>query len=363
MGWIRPAVKAAVSLSNRKRPDVLWATAGPVSAFTIAQRLSRETGIPYVLDFRDAWTITYNDFDERRPRWAKHFDRRNMFAFLQGAKAIVFRYEAEAECYWRAYNGALDASRIHIIPNGYEGEVDRFTVSRGQKCNILYTGTLPDYRYDSFLQALAFLQSTLPEEARRLNIQFVGEGTESLSRDIEALGLSGLITTRGPMSHDAVTRLSREADALLVLGRAATMRGYELFAAAKLFGYLKAGRPIIGVLPNDEARKILERVGVPTVANVDSISEIVAVLQNVLHRWREEKLQSLVPDPNACRAFSAESQVGRLVRALEGKPASDPFVPGRVDVPISLKEFVTVREREQRRKNTAALHGSQIHAA
>src|SRR5262245_12799974 len=53
MGWIRPAVKKTLELCAGHRPEALWATAGPVSSFVVAERVSRATGVPYVLDFRD----------------------------------------------------------------------------------------------------------------------------------------------------------------------------------------------------------------------------------------------------------------------------------------------------------------------
>ena len=101
----------------------------------------------------------------------------------------------------------------------------------------------------------------------------------ALAKEAAALGLSDIIETAQPKSQTEIVRLQREAHALLVLGRPSTMNGYELFAAAKLFGYLKAGRPIIGVLPADETKKILHRVSVRTVADVDSLSEITTVLR------------------------------------------------------------------------------------
>ena len=61
---------------------------------------------------------------------------------------MVFRYDTEAECFWRAYRGALAASKIYIIPNGYESPIENFVAPAGDRCTILYAGTLPDYRYD-----------------------------------------------------------------------------------------------------------------------------------------------------------------------------------------------------------------------
>ena len=43
-----------------------------------------------------------------------------LWRLLTGAQAVIFFYAAEAECFWRMYAGALDVSRIHVIPNGFD---------------------------------------------------------------------------------------------------------------------------------------------------------------------------------------------------------------------------------------------------
>ena len=161
MGWIRPAVKAVCELARTSRPDIVWATGGPVSSFIVAQRVSYRAGIPYVLDFRDALTFTPSKFEEQRPQWARRLDRRSMSRLLSGAQAVVFRYHTEAECYFRAYRDALEPSKIHIIPNGFEGEIDEFEPKDGGKLEILYTGALTDYRYDTLLDALSLPKTVI----------------------------------------------------------------------------------------------------------------------------------------------------------------------------------------------------------
>jgi hypothetical protein len=348
MGWIRPAVQATLKLCWRERPRVLWATAGPVSSFVVAERAGRAIGVPYVLDFRDSWTITYNEFEETRPAWAKCLDRRRMYKLLRNARAVVFRFATEAECFWRFYPGALEPSRIHLIPNGYEGPVEEFCVQKGPRCQIIHAGTVSDYRYDSLLEALRIFKEQLPEPAKKLSLVFIGEGSEALGERAGAMGLSDLVTARAATSHAEATEMTRAAHALLILGRPATMRGHELFAGAKLFGYLKAGRPIVGVLPLDETRKILQGVGVATLADADSVSDIVAVLERLVQAWSKHKLVDLLPDPARCAEYSAERQTAALARALEGRAAAEPFVPGAREIPPSLRhEFVERRgERE-----------------
>jgi hypothetical protein len=349
MGWIRPAAKMAANLCAEQRPAVIWTTAGPVSSFVVAEKVSKHSGVPYVLDFRDSWTITYNEFEDRRPRWAKRLAERSMYRLLENAQSIIFRYHTEAECYWRAYTGAFNPAKVYIIPNGFEGAIEEFAPRRSAKCEILYTGTVSDYGYDSLLQALACLKDSCPALAGHLHLRFIGEGSEAVADAAAMLNITDLITCQRPGSHQQVNQLTKDAHALLILGRPATMRGHELFAGAKLFGYLKTGMPIIGVLPADETKNILRGVGVTTLADVDSVSGIVEVLRQVIVAWLKGELLSLVPSRRACDRYSADQQTRELVRALEGRPAIEGFVPGSTEVPASLRSIINKRTAEHDR--------------
>ena len=340
MGWIRPAVKTIRELQARQSVDVILATGGPWSSFIVAERASRLTGVPYVLDFRDAWTLTWEPFTDRRPFWATLYDRRTLYRLLKNAQAIIFRYETEAECYWRAYPGALDPQRIHLIPNGFDGTLDEPKTVRGEKCQILYTGTLSYYRYDTLLDALERLKKDDGSRIRQLRLLFVGEQSDSLYAEAAKRGLSDVVIPSPPVSHAEILNLQRESDALLMLEREQTMKGHELLAGAKLFGYLKAGRPIVGILPDGEAKKILRGVGVSTLADVKSVDGITKLFHRILRAWEEQSLSSLVPNPIACAAFSAEKQVAVLTRALEAQTPREQFVPGLAEVPASLRDMI-----------------------
>jgi len=338
--WIRSAVSAAINVCRNKRPDVIWASAGPVSAWIAARKVSLSTGIPYVLDLRDPHGLSYYEPDFQRPKWVMRKMRRTMYQLFKDAQAVVFLFDTVAECYYRAFPGALDPAKIHIIPNGYEGSVDISEPSLGDTLSILYTGTVVSYRYDTLLRALFTLKNRYPAKMQRVHFRFVGEGMDDLAKQAAELGLSDIVEASGATTHAEITRLEREADVLLVLGRLSTIKGHELFAGAKLFNYLKANRPIFGVLPDDETRKVLQHVGVSSIADADSPVEIVAKLEKIIDAWSDNTLFSLLPDHTKCALYSAEYQTEALVRALLGAPAANPFVDGSVEVPPSLRETV-----------------------
>ena len=338
--WIRPAVQATRQACARKLPMVLWATIGPVSAGIVAQLTSQYTDVPYVLDFRDPWELYYYESEIQRPKGVTRLAHRTMYSFFEGAQAVIFLFPRMAESYYRAYKGALDPSKIHIIPNGYEGAIESFRVPNDNKCTILYSGTLSTYKFDTLLQALSELKKVSPILAKQLKFLFVGDGMGSLAREADSLGISDIVETAPLVSYDEITRLFEKTHVFLILGRHPERKGHELVAGAKLFGYFKARKPIIGILPQDETREILASVGVETLADANSVSDIMRVLRKIHLAWSEDQLSSLLPNANVCERYSVEPQTLALVRALEGLPPEVPFVPGRVDVPPSMRETI-----------------------
>src|SRR5688572_27652030 len=336
--WIGPAIKATLDVCRHNAPDVLWATAGPVSSWIVAREVSERTGIPYVLDLRDPWGLSYHEAEFRTPQWVKRQMRRTMHRSFRGARSIVLLFDTVAKAYSRVLPDALNPARIHIIPNGYEGPLEEFASQESGTCSVLYTGTTVGYQYDTLLEALALLRSTDPARAARLRVQFVGEDTDEVRRAAADQRVSDLVETGGPTSQSEISRLQRHANALLVLSRSSAINGYELFAPAKVFGYLKARRPILGVLAQDETRKILAQVGVSAIADVNSRTDICSMLQRLVDGCSQGSPAGFLPDPRKCEVFSAERQTDALIRALEGRSPLQPFVPDSVDLPASLPE-------------------------
>jgi hypothetical protein len=320
MPWIRPAVAQIREVNRRSRPNVIWATIGPLSAGVAAYRASVATEIPYVLDFRDPWGLEYYAEEVRRPTWARKVDYRIMCRMFERAQAVVFMFESIAECYVRAFPGALDRTKIHIIPNGFDGAVETFVHVPGARCKVLYAGTLHSYRYDTLLEGLVRLKRNDPEHAKQLQLLFVGDGFQELADRVADLDILDLVEIAPPTSHAEIRRLQQEAHALLVLGRTPGRKGHELVAGAKLFGYLQAGRPIIGIVPADETRRILGKVGNSLIADANSPVEVVAVFEKLIDAWSKGTLESLVPNRIACAAYSSSQQISALVAALDGEP-------------------------------------------
>lgn len=336
VGWIRPATREAIAICRQNRPNVIWATIGPLSAGMVAYRTSVATGVPYVLDFRDPWGLEYYPHEVRRPAWAKRLDNRMISCMFQKAQAVVFMFESVAQAYLKAFP-TLDRAKIHIIPNGFEGEVELFAHTPGDRCTVLYAGTVTTYRYDTVLESLAQLKRKASHNAAQLRLVFVGEGFRELTERVEDLDIRDMVEILPPTSSAEVRRLQREAHALLILGRTSVRKGHELVAGAKLFGYLQAGRPIIGVVPRDESRRILDQVGSSLIADVEVPEEIVEVFEKVLDAWSNGALERLIPNRVVCEAYSSSRQISDLILALDGAAPAKVLTADALTLPPHLQ--------------------------
>jgi hypothetical protein len=78
-GWVKPAVRRGMRLLSTTKYDAIISTSPPISAHLVAEELSRNSGIPWVADFRDFWgsfkleeSVEDREFVARGKRLLKH---------------------------------------------------------------------------------------------------------------------------------------------------------------------------------------------------------------------------------------------------------------------------------------------------
>src|SRR5262249_41455186 len=68
IGWLPEARRRGLRLLKEWRPDVIFASAPPFTTFLIGYLLSRATGIPLIVEYRDRWS----DDPYYPPPWWRH---------------------------------------------------------------------------------------------------------------------------------------------------------------------------------------------------------------------------------------------------------------------------------------------------
>ena len=244
VGWVPFALRRARQLHADRPFDAVVTTAPPMSLHLVGLAFARATGVPWVADFRDPWTDRYDLQKLPRSRAALALDRALERAVLRRASRVVTVSPALARSL-----GARRGRAVDVIPNGFD-EAD-FSGDAPAPApghfTLAFVGNLSEH-YD--LSALWAALARLGDEdhgATRLRV--VGNLAPALRAGLEAHGLSGILDAVPYVPHAEAVAEMRRADALLLpIPRAA---GAEGILTGKLFEYLAAGRPVVGIGPVD----------------------------------------------------------------------------------------------------------------
>ncbi|MBD3237308.1 MAG: glycosyltransferase [Candidatus Eisenbacteria bacterium] len=259
-GWVPFAVRAGADLLARESFDALLTSSSPDSSHLIGLALARRFRVPWVADFRDPWTrrISFDPPTRWHHRWHRSTERR----VLRRADLVTVTAPETREDYLAREPG-LAPERIRVITNGFD-EAD-FAGLEGAapdpaRLRILHAGQLNTERpARPFLDGLArFLEET-PSARVRLRADFIGAHYAEDRDDARRLGLEDVVRFARPLPHRELVAELR-ASHLLLLMEQDSSRG-ALILPGKIFEYLRARRPILGLLPEGAAAHLIRRLG------------------------------------------------------------------------------------------------------
>jgi glycosyltransferase involved in cell wall biosynthesis len=250
--WIPHVIARALREHAHKRFDLVLATGNPFASFAAAYWFRKLTGVPYVLDYRDAWT--FNQFTEEHkypdghPAWA--WERRT----LERSALTVFVNEGLRG--WHAERYPAAAAQMDVVPNGWEPEILGRAAypgpASGRPLRFGYLGTITEAMplrvlFDAWRIARAHPE--LADATLELygHLGFFKQSADPLLDQIplrEDLG----VTYHGPLAKTDVGRAYHSLDALVFC-----VPGARYVTSGKVFEYMATGKPIVSVHSPDIA--------------------------------------------------------------------------------------------------------------
>lgn len=280
VSWARASISKALKLHRKQRFDAVLATGNPFAAFAAAWAIGKLAKVPYVIDYRDSWTLDlFTDgpaFPAKHAAWK--WERR-----LIGQSAItVFVNNALRD--WHADRYPASAERMMVVPNGWDPDLlhldpleaaDAGTPRRPLKFG--YLGTITTYQPVEQMADAFRIARRHPDLAdAELNVYgHLGFFKHSHASYLPRLGLTTSqevdpetdagLRLRGPVSKTDVSSVYSDSDVLVFLAA-----GGRYVTSGKIFEYMASGRPIVSVhAPDIAAREVLE--GYPLWFTADSL--------------------------------------------------------------------------------------------
>lgn len=249
IGWYPFAVRAGRRVLRQARFDAIFSSSFPITAHLVGRRLHRDSGLPWVAEFRDPWTDVMAEDDPRKAREATR-ER----SIVVEATRVVTVSEAWAELF-----RGKGARAVSVVTNGYDA-ADLAPGRRPDGIVVTHLGSFYSDRQDLSAVWPSLRRIRDSASARRLRLRFVGDLDPRLRREIAAHGLEEALEVTGFLPHREA--LAQTADSSILLGAGARDERPVLkgFIPAKLFEYLGTGLPVLYVGdPSTDAALLLAR--------------------------------------------------------------------------------------------------------
>jgi glycosyltransferase involved in cell wall biosynthesis len=308
-GWIPGAVRAGARIIKKWRPDIIFASSGPPSSLVVASILSRTFSIPWVGDLRDLWVDTQNYV---YPGWRKPIDFGLQRAVLSSAAGLVTVSQPLADQLTKF------GVPVEVILNGYD-DADYANIEARPgttaQLRIVYTGTIyPQQSAEPLFRALALLGA----DAARVKVDFIGSPSAAVLPVAAEMGVSRSVEVLPQQPRKSALAEQLSADVLLhLLWNDTSQTGVY---NAKIFEYLRARRPVLGVgsTENITAQLIRDR-------NAGIATNDPSVIAGQLKMWLSDLSRGVRPAAlaaDSAAGFSRAEQTAKLSGFLTTLTAS-----------------------------------------
>ena len=255
--WIRPSVKFLKEYLKEHPVDLIVSTGPPQSMHLIGRLLAKETGLPWIADFRDPWTkifyFKHLQMTRTTVKWHKKMDKK----VLDDATVVV----AVSPLVQQEFQ-AMTQTPVELITNGFD-ECD-FTATKNTEANggpdrefvITHTGLFAADGNPTVLWDVLAEKCSKDESFKKLmKIKLVGKTDEQILKSIEDAGLSGNLEDMGYQPHAVAVEQQRKASLLILPLRKEPE--YKAVLPGKLFEYLASWRPVLGIGQTDGAMSMI----------------------------------------------------------------------------------------------------------
>lgn len=299
IGWLPFALRAGLKIVKEGKVDLLLSTSLPNTCHLVALMLKRKFRIPWVADFRDAWTQNpYSTYPTPILRIEEKLER----TVIENADKIVTITDPIAKGFISKYP-KQPKEKFCIIPHGFDPDDFKRIKVEKNKFSLVYVGSIYGERMsvtEVFLDAVSELLKDNPYLEKELRISFIGN-MRLVQDSVRSHGLEKVVSVVPHVPHAEAIKYIMTARGLLLITGArhkTSENDKRVFTemSGKIVEYIATGKPILALTEeNSSAAKIVKSTGTGII--IDPMDKR-GIMKGILHFYRLYKKNNLKIEPN-----------------------------------------------------------------
>lgn len=286
--WVQPSIWFLCRYLKKHPVDAIVSTGPPHSMHLIARGVARETGLPWVADFRDPWTKMFYFKHLCLGAWAEGRHVQMELSVLDEATRVV----AVSPLVQTDFS-QVTKTPVELITNGFDAD-DFPEGPRPQYVSdhfsLVHAGLFAsDGNPVELWKALGELCRENADFARDFRLVLCGKTDAAVKAAAVDAGLEGHLEDMGYLNHkDVVGQMLGASVLMLPLRREPE---YRATLPGKLFEYLASRRPVLGIGQKDGAMaSILRKTGAGETFEWNEADAMKAWVLGKYELWRKGDL-------------------------------------------------------------------------
>ncbi len=315
--WANSALKRARQIVDSEAIDAIYTTLPPFSSAWVGYHLRRETGIPWLVDYRDLW---YGDvLREWLPNWRQRLELAMERRLLKRADAIITVSEPKTD-YMRAMHPKLSA-RWETLTNGYDVDIyagqQRTRSFADGRIEFVFTGRLfKNRRGYPFAEAMGRIARRSPALVKPVRVRMLGGVAPEIRAHyddiLRAYGIAEHFDFAGDVSYREAMNAQINCDYLLLI--VDTGETSDGVIPGKLFEYVAAARPVFALCDPGITRQIIEKANIGVVLDAENVDACEKALEELL---RQPVPRELARNEDYLAQFDRREIARRFANLLE----------------------------------------------
>ncbi|NWN90420.1 glycosyltransferase [Marinobacter adhaerens] len=283
--WIFPASRKGTEIVKANNINAVFATGSPWSGLIVGYRISKATGVPLIVDFRDPWMN--NPFHQSKGKfldaWSKRLERK----VVEHASAVSLNTQPLLEEFQERYP-EQPTSKFFVMPNGFdESDFANVPQESARKSHnditLCHAGFLYGVRDPAaLLNVIREVNKQLKTTGSKKKLIFRQVGDIQLDYNIkdryEDLIAEGSLQLDPPQPYLECLKALKSADIVVNIQPATRSQ-----IPSKLYDYLAINQPILSITPaNGALGKLITQKGLGEQADFDEVEKIKTILNHLI---------------------------------------------------------------------------------